>query len=242
MKSREYMDKIWDILRRIKETQLENIEKVSCLMADTVSHGKMLHFFGCGHSLMLCEEVFYRAGGLGCINPLFDTALMVQHGALKSSMVEKQEGYAKWVLDRYELNEGDVITIFSTSGRNPVPIDAAIISKELGLKVIGITSLEYSKKTASRHSSGKNLYQLCDIVIDNCVDFGDALLDFGKFKAVPGSTVAGAFIINSIIAGTIEKLIEKGITPPVLISGNIDGAEKHNEAILKKYKNKVKHL
>ncbi|WP_084112107.1 sugar isomerase domain-containing protein [Paramaledivibacter caminithermalis] len=148
----------------------------------------------------------------------------------------------KWVLDRYELKKGDVITIFSTSGRNPIPIDAALICKKKGLKVIGITSIEYSEKSKSRHSTGTHLCNVCDVVIDNCIDYGDALLDYGDFNAVPGSTVAGAFIINSVIAGVIDKVSKSHITPPVLVSGNVDGGSEHNKIILKEYIGKVKHL
>ncbi|WP_208985099.1 SIS domain-containing protein [Maledivibacter halophilus] len=236
------MNTIDSILKRIKETQKSNIKEASNLMAKAVKDNNMLHFFGCGHSLMLCEEVFYRAGGLACVNPIFDTALMVQHGAIKSSMVEKQEGYVKWVLDRYELKKREVITIFSTSGRNPVPIDAALSCKEKGLKVIGVTSVEYSEKSKSRHSSGKHLCDVCDVVIDNCIGYGDALLDYGNFEAVPGSTIAGSFIINSVIADVIEKVKKSGMIPPILISGNVDGGSEHNRNILEKYMGKVKHL
>ncbi|WP_066496699.1 SIS domain-containing protein [Abyssisolibacter fermentans] len=242
MKSKEYMNKINSILKNIEKTQMDNIMKASALISNAILDNKIVHFFGCGHSLILCEEVFYRAGGLACLNPIFDTGLMVQHGAIKSSVLEKQEGYAKWILERYNLQKGDAIVIFSTSGRNPVPIDAAIICKDLGLKVIGVTSLDYSKKSSSRHSSNKNLYEFCDVVIDNCVEFGDALLDFDKIKAVPGSTIAGAYIINSVIAEAIEKLNKEEIDVPILMSGNIDGGGEYNEKILKKYKGRIKHL
>ena len=242
MNSEVYHSLITETLEFIRATQKEHIRRVAHLKAEAIKANRLLHYCGCGHSLMLCEEVFFRAGGLACVNPIFDTGLMIQHGAVKSSHLEKQEGYTRYILDQYQLNKGDIITIFSTSGRNPVPIDAAIIAKEMGLTTVAITSIQYSEKTCSRHNSGLKLHQVADIVIDNGIAYGDALLDYGSYWAVPGSTLAGAYIINCIMAETLAQLKKENYQPPVLISGNIDGASQKNLKTLEPYRNRVKHL
>lgn len=241
MDSFTYLSKVTELLQKIHTTQTASIAKAAQVKAKAIIDGRLLHYFGCGHSLMLCEEVFFRAGGLACTNPIFDPGLMVQHGAVKSSYMEKQENYAQQVLDQYPLEKGDVITIISTSGRNPVPVDAALYARAKGLTVIGITSGEY-QAASSRHSSGAKLHDVCDILIDNQVPYGDTLLDFGSFAAVPGSTFASAFIINAVVAETIKDLVDAGHRPPVLISGNVDGSAQHNEQILASYRKRVKHL
>ncbi|MTI96306.1 MAG: SIS domain-containing protein [Firmicutes bacterium] len=242
MDSQTYYSRISVMLKNTNDSQLQVIKKVAQCKANAIKEDKILHYFGCGHSLMLCEEVFYRAGGLACMNPIFDPGLMVQHGGVKSSHMEKQENYAPFVLDQYNLQAGDIFTVFSTSGRNPVPVDAALYAREKGLTVIAVTSMAYSTRVSSRHSSGKNLHQVADIVIDSGVDYGDALLDYGAFRAIPGSTIVGAFIINAILAETLSLLTKQGFEPPVLISGNIDGGSEKNEKTLAKYRQMIKHL
>jgi uncharacterized phosphosugar-binding protein len=236
----EYFGKIKQLLERIETTQKEPMEKAARMGAEVIARGGVIHFFGCGHSHILCEEVFYRAGGLAPVNPLFAPEVMLHHGAVKHTKMERMEGLAEAILENYDTRQGELIFVISTSGRNAVPVEMAIKAREKGLIVAAVTSLAYSSKTRSRHSSGKHLYEVADIVIDNCVDFGDALLDYGDLKAVPGSTVAGAAVLNGIIARIIELLTEEGIDPPVFISGNIDGADERNIKTLKRYKNRIK--
>ena len=86
----------------------------------------------------------------------------------------------------------DIFIIISNSGRNAMPIEIAMLAKEKGLKVIAITSIEQSKKYPSRHSSRKKLYDLADIVIDNCVPSGDGMLNI--IEMVPLATMLSEFI------------------------------------------------
>ena len=64
--------------------------------------------------------------------------------------------------------------IFSHTGINAVNIDMALEAKKRGMKVIVYGSASETGDKASRHSSGKNLFQLADIVVDSCVPLVDA--------------------------------------------------------------------
>lgn len=141
------------------------------------------------------------------------------------------------LFDYYNLKKGEAIIILSSSGINAVPIEMAMRAKEMGLKVIVITSKDYSISVPARHKSGKRLYELSDIVIDNHVPVGDAVIVVKgmKQKVAPVSTVVGSAILHSITLRAVEILIERGIDPPVGISGNLPWGRELKEKYKKEY-------
>lgn len=142
------------------------------------------------------------------------------------------------VLKRSTLKTGDVIIIGSVSGRNPIPVELAMRAKELGVKTIGITSIAYSKAFSSRHYSGKRLFEVVDVAIDNCGVIGDAIVEVKELpvKICPTSGVSGIFILWLLIADVIELLLENGVRPHVYKSINFDDAKEFNERELAEYK------
>ncbi|MCL2247731.1 MAG: SIS domain-containing protein [Oscillospiraceae bacterium] len=243
MLSQNYNDSVVNILRKISETQSENIQKAGALIANALNSGNILHLFGAGHSHMLVEEGFYRAGGLMPVNPLFDSAVMLHGGALKSSAVERVESYAEMILDNYSINPGDAIIIFSNSARNELVVGMADSARKRGMKVILVYSASY-KDSKSRHSSGKRAEGFADIAIDNCCPYGDALVELPgqNMSIAPGSTVAGATILNMISVSIAEALIKMGGELEYLVSANIDNVPNRNAELLEKYKGKIKAL
>lgn len=211
----------------------------SCIQEDGI-----VHVFGCGHSHLLAEELFYRAGGLAPISPILIEDLMLHKGAVRSSQLEKDDDFAEVVMANMTIQPKDVVIVVSTSGRNPVPIDVAERARRKGAFVIGITSPRYAKSQPSRHKSGKFLYQSVDLVIDNHIEIGDTLMEHPSLD-VPfgsGSTVIGTAIVNGIMVETINIMVDKGINPPVLKSGNVDGAEEHNRRLVTHYKGRIPML
>ncbi|NGP46462.1 SIS domain-containing protein [Bacillaceae bacterium SIJ1] len=237
----QYFSGVDAILKDVASNEKAQLEEAAEHVAEAIQNNCIVHMFGCGHSHILTEEVFYRAGGLVPIHPIFHEPLMLHEGAVTSSSLERQNDYAERFMQDVDIQAGDVMIVLSTSGRNPVPVDAALIAKEKGAFVIGITSLTYSKSQPSRHQDGYHLYNAVDLVIDNYAPKGDALLQHDDVKVpfAPSSTVVGAAIINAVFAGAISRMTEKGFEPPIFLSGNIDGADEHNQALIDRYQKRI---
>lgn len=240
MSAKKYIEEIQKLVDTIRETQYEKIIEVSKIFVEKIKQDKIIHIFGTGHSHMISEELFDRAGGLANINAMLDDTVTIATGARKGSKTERLSGLAEIVWDQYIIDKDDVMIIISNSGRNSVPVEMAMKAKKEGLTLIAITSLDHSKNCESRDPSGKKLFEIADIVLDNCVPGGDSLLDFNGIKSGPGSTIGGVTILNSIVAEALKVLTEEGIALPILGSQNIDGT--NNEDLYAKYKDRVKHI
>lgn len=236
-----YFEKITERLNIVMEKEKEGMNKVARVIGKAIQNGGVVQLFGCGHSHILAEEAFYRAGGLVPINPIFHEPLMLHENALLSSELERESDYALSFLKDEDIQEKDIMIIISTSGRNPVPIDAAIYARKKGACVIGITSVEYSNSQPSRHASGKLLHEVVDFVIDNHSVIGDAILTHEKVAVPfsPTSTVVGATIIHAIFAEVIVQMTESGLHPPIFLSANIEGGDEHNKSMLEKYGERI---
>lgn len=240
----EYLQNLNKIIESIIISQLGAIEECAEAFAEALMNDRNIFLFGTGHSHMLAEEVFYRAGGLVKLQPILETSLMLHEGAAKSTEIERLEGYADILADTYSFQKNDVIVIISNSGRNGVPVDMALLAKEKGLKVIALTNIRHSSMSPSRHKSGKRLFEIADIVLDNMGCPGDASVYFEKLgrNACPTSTSAGAAILHAAVAGAIEIMLKNNVIPEVFSSSNVDGGDKINEEFIKKYKNRIKSL
>lgn len=106
---------------------------------------------------------------------------------------------------------------------------------------IAITALDVSKKLVSRHSSGKLLYEFADVVLDMRGEYGDAAIQVESLtaKICPTSTIAAASLIQATLLRTVEKLVQKGITPDIRISANTDPGTAHNLELNKKYAHRI---
>lgn len=243
-KGNQYIKNIKNIINAIEEKASCHMEKAAEDFAEAIMEGRKIFLFGTGHSHMLCEELFYRAGGLLNIQPILVEKLMLHIDASESSLVEREEGLAESIYGEYNVKENDVIVIISNSGRNGVVVDMALLCKERGVKVIALTNLEHTNAGASRHKSGKRLCEIADVVLDNCGCVGDACIEIdgldGKICAT--STVAGAMILNSVVARSVELCAQKGFYPEHFCSANVDGGDEINNLLIEKYKKEIKHL
>ncbi|MBQ8210253.1 MAG: SIS domain-containing protein [Clostridia bacterium] len=237
----EYIENVKSIIEKIDG---KNIEKAAEITAQTLIKGKRIYLFGTGHSHMLAEELFYRAGGLVNIQPILIDELMLHISASASTLAERKEGMAEKIFNDYSMSADDTVIIISNSGRNGVIVDMAMLCREKGLNVIALTNLSHSLSGASRHKSGKRLCEIAHIVLDNGGCVGDACIDVDGIegKICPTSTVCGALILNAVVAQAVDICAKQGFKPDHFASSNIDGGDEINNLLVEKYKKEIKHL
>jgi uncharacterized phosphosugar-binding protein len=223
-----YFERSLELLQRVRDAQLPQIEEAAELIAQAVADGHTLYAWGGPHSNLPVQDIFWRAGGLALVNPLFSPGLSLEAGPIYlTSFYERVEGAGRRYFEQIGAEPGDAIILASTSGRNAFPIEMALAAREAGLTVIGLTSLAYSRSVTSRHPSGKKMYELCDVVVDNLTAPGDAILEDDRLpqKVGPTSGWVGCLMLQALMAEVAERLAEKGITPPIYYALNLDGSE-----------------
>lgn len=239
----KYINEIQRLIGEVSEKQADAIEKASVLVADALCGTGYVFTFGTGHSHILAEEIFYRAGGLAKVCPIFEDSLMLHRAAAMSSQLERASGLASVLLDDIDVvSEGGVMFLFSNSGCNTVAVEMAEEARARGLSSVCITNLTHSNISRSRHPEGKKLFEVCDVVIDNMGCYGDAAIDIGGTVTGATSTVIGAMIMQAIVCRGIEITKERGVQPEVFQSANTTGGDVANEKYIKKYKPYVRSI
>jgi uncharacterized phosphosugar-binding protein len=242
----QYLDGVMALLERIKREEGEAIKDAASLLADAIIQKKQIFGFGCTHSSLPIQDVVYRAGGLMLINPIFGPGIgsLEPRPATLTSAMERLSGFADVILDNTPISEGDVLILVSVSGRNAVPIEMAESAKKRGIKVIGVTSREYTSNVESRHPSGKKMHEFADVVLDNKVAKGDALLESERMpqKFSPASGVTSNALLHALVSATIEECLDRGITPPVYVAANVDGGEEWNRKLWDEYGDRVLYV
>lgn len=225
-----YLRAALDTLERARTSQTDALATAGAWVGEAVAGGHLLAVTGSGHSHMLAEEIFYRAGGLLAVLPILDPALMLHDAAISSSRIERLPGLAEVRLEAANIGAGDVLVVASNSGRNAYPVEAAMVGQRLGARVIALTSLPHARSVTSRHASGKRLFELADLVLDTGVPAGDAAIRLPGLKTPVGplSTVIAAALLEAVVVEAVAWMLERGHQPAILRSANVDqddGAE-----------------
>jgi uncharacterized phosphosugar-binding protein len=232
-----YFQRIQELQSKIIASQKGTLIRVAGRMAETIRQDRRILTFGTGHSHMLSEEGFFRAGGLAAVVPIFSSMLMLHENAEVSSKLERSAGLAESLLSAYTPLSGEMLFIFSNSGVNRLPVEMALVAKARGLFVVSVSSLKYAQ-VAPLSDLGKRLDEIADIALDNGGEPGDALLtiDDASWRVGPSSTITGALIWNSLVVETVAQLAAAGDEAPVIASLNMQGAEDHNRKLLEKWR------
>jgi len=250
MLAKKWLENARSIMDKIEETQLENITKAATIMADSIEAGRWVHTFGCGHSTLPVEEMYPRIGGFVGFHPIielplsFFTHIVGDMGVHQFIFLERVEGYGNQIMKGYNFDERDTMWLFSHTGINNVNIDVALRSKELGMSVVVFGSAEESRGKKSRHSCGKNIFEIADIVVDSCVPLQDASVDLKNHqdKIGPLSTHAYVSIVWMTITTVAEMLADRNVKLFIHPSHNVPGdttAHERLDAALAEYKRRV---
>ncbi len=240
----DYLQRLHDLLERFRTTQGVALAHAADLLADSLWRGGIVHLFGTGHSHMIAEEVFYRAGGLIAVNAMLDGSVVLSGGALRTTDTERTPGAAAAIALRYDLRAGDCGVVISHSGRNPAPVEMALLMKSKGLRVIAITSVAASQALPPLDPPGARLFEAADAVLDTGGDFGDAALPLpGALQPVgPTSTVIGAAIVHALVICAMERLAAGGAPIVNLPSGNVPHMDlRAVQAEVEKYRHRIRH-
>lgn len=224
-------------LQEVLDHEGPNIRKAAEMVAQSYRQGGKLYTFGSGHSHLIAEELYLRAGGLACVHAILPPELMLHQMPTKSTSIERLEGYAKILAEQYHLEAKDTILVISNSGRNAVPVEMCLEAKKIGASVIALTSMKHSSGCVSRHSSGKKMYEIADVTIDNHVEKGDAsfYVEGLKYGIGPTSDAVGIAIAQALVCEVAELLVRDGIEPPIFTSSNVDGGHELNKHLYDTY-------
>jgi uncharacterized phosphosugar-binding protein len=243
-----YHSNLIGILEKIKVTQWDVMNQVADLMIKVMIDGGMIHLFGSGHSHLPVEEAFYRSGGLAPMNPLFDPSLMLHEGIEKVVRLERLEKYTEALWTNYDVREGEMLIVFSASGKNAAPIDMALEGKKRGLVTVGVTSINYASNTPSMHSSGKHLHESVDYTIDSGSPFGDVLVSDERLPGIggagAGATISSMYIVTMLQMLVIDRYLKAGKQPPMSVCLNTgeSAAAEHNRNTYGNISKRMRHL
>ncbi|MEG0961035.1 MAG: SIS domain-containing protein [Erysipelotrichaceae bacterium] len=229
----KFSEEIIKKLTTIADGQEEALHQAAIIIADTVEKGGIVQSFGSGHSYGNALEISGRAGGF------IQTKIINEPSRGNYEMVE---GVGTQFLNHWDLRENDCLILISNSGRNPLSIEMAMGAKALGIKIIVVTALQVAKNSTSRHSSGKMLHDFADVILDNKSIFGDSCIEVEGLPVKVGGTslYTGSMLLDRATFEAIDILLDRGVTPPLFMSANVDGGPEFNKKYQDMYKDRLR--
>jgi uncharacterized phosphosugar-binding protein len=248
--AKQWLDNTRGIMKQIEDTQMENIRRAAEVMADTIEAGRWVHTFGCGHATIPVEEMYPRIGGFVGFHPMvelpltFFTRITGEMGVHQFVFLERVEGYGVEIMKGYNFDPRDTMWIFSHTGINNVNIDVALEAKKKGMKVIAYGSAAAAKGKQTRHSTGKTIFDIADLVVDSCAPLTDAMVPLHNHqdKVGPVSTMAFITCVWMTVTTVAEILADRGVKLYIHPSHNVPGdntAKDRLEEALSKYKERI---
>lgn len=247
--SNGYFQTVTALLQKIEQEQYENILAAARMMKEAIRQDRLIHVFGGGgHTTLPVGEMFFRAGGLCNINPIMETGLSVFNQSLKYLELERCENFGRAIVKYYDIQPGDVFLIFHNIGINAATIDAALEARDSGARIVGISSILWQEGIPRdfhlRHSSRKNLFELCEVCIDDYNPVGDTVVELPGFDTpiAPVSNLTDFYIVHRLEIETAKLCLAEGIRPPMWKSANVPGGDEFNQDLIEKFKPRIKML
>lgn len=250
MLAKIWLNNVRELLDKIEQTQMEQIHQAASAMADSIAQNRWVHTFGCGHATLPIEEIYPRIGGFVGFHPMIELPLTfftnIVGGMSVNQFVflERVEGYGTEIMRGYNFDPRDCMWLFSHTGINAVNIDVALEARRLGMKVIVYGSAKEAEGKQTRHSSGKTLFELADLVVDTCVPVQDASVPLKDHfdKVGPVSTMAFVAAVWMTVTTVAEMLADRGVKLYIHPSHNIPGdggAHERLSEALREYKKRI---
>lgn len=230
--AKRFQDEIIQRLNNVCEGQEDTILEAAKIVAETIEKGGIVQSYGSGHSYGNALEISGRAGGF------IQTKIINEPSR---GIYEMVEGVGTQFLKHLDLRKEDTLILISNSGRNPMGIEIAMGAKALGVKIIVVTAYDIASSSTSRHSSGNMLHDFADVVLDNRSMLGDCCIEVtGLPVKVGGSSLyTGCMLLDCVMMDALDLLLEKGITPPVFMSANVNGGPEFNQTYLDMFKDRL---
>jgi len=245
MAMQRWFDACDDTLNRIRTTQADALRRAGELIAEAAKAGGGLHIYDTGHC---SHEPIHRAGGLLMMTPLrFSFDVASRPAPRRQEVVSRRqqefrqahdEAAADLAVERSGLVPGDVLIVNSVSGKTASVVQVVLAAKRLGVSVVAITNVTYSSAVAGEHSSGQHLFEVADVVIDNCGVVGDAIVEVEgmEAKVAPTSGLTFCYIIWALTCEAVGQMLARGLKPHVYRSINRPGGREFNERAEAEYR------
>lgn len=234
--SDNYFDTIEKLLNKTREVNAAPLQDAGAALGKCIAAGGVLHVFGSGHSQIIAREVVNRAGGFVPVSQIVDPT---------GGWAEVISGYGEKLFYRYAQTyapqKGDVAVVVSNSGVNPSPVGVALACVEAGMRVVTISNVTLSQKSASKHASGKRLFECGEWALDNCGIPGDAAIELKGTDLKTGavSTFPGAILMNLLVLEAMQTMQDMNAEIPILQSANTPGGRERNDILSKKYQGRI---
>jgi uncharacterized phosphosugar-binding protein len=237
-----------EAVRRVAAEQADAVAEAADLVVGGLRAGGVVQAFGTGHSQALAMEISGRAGGLVPTNMIAIRDLVLLGGeppeVLFTEHLERDPAVGRRLYDLAGVAPSDVFVMASNSGGNGSVVELAHVVKEHGHPLVVITSMAHTSRVTSRHPSGKRLFELADVVLDNGAPYGDAVLTTGGpdggFAVCAVSSITAALLAQMVVAEVVRTMLAAGETPPVYLSANVPEGDAHNDALEARYAGRIR--
>ena len=244
-----FLAEITRLLLHLAESQEDRLQAAADAMATSLTAGGVVYFYGSGHSAIPALDVFPRYGTYVGLQPIHDPRLLwfnvLGPGGVRELLwLERQEGYVANVLRSYPLGASDTVVVYSHGGVNAAPVEAALLSRDRGATVVGVTSLDGIESRAATHSSGKLLADVADICIDTCAPAADALVAIeGLDRPVSASsTVLTVAVTMELVARAAAGVVHRGGRLDVFASPVAAADGRGNDFVFESYRTLQRRL
>lgn len=227
-------------VRRNAEAQEPVLKAVALHFADAIAAGNVVHIYANGHSRVTVEELVIRMGALTGFHPILChglanfTDVVGSDGLRVAQAIEQVEGLGARLLDEVSVAAGEPLIVVSATGQTQAAVDIALewIRRYPDNPLVCLCSLEQSRDSKPKHSSGKTLWHCAQearhgYLLDNGMPMGDLSTTFegaqDTYRICPLSSIGALTLVHCLNELTIQALDARGVRHRVLRNMHLGG-------------------